>query len=98
MIQVKQQDEKRSEKSNSDNESKTHDITLSNDETLLDILEDLLADNIKAKQPIDLLARKSIGECTAESIVDNVPKTPKTRWKICFNKCIQSIPWRINRT
>ena len=39
-----------------DNESKTNGFTLSNDETLLDILEDLflLAYNTKAKQPIDL--------------------------------------------
>ena len=64
---------------NLDNESKTHDITLSNDQTSLDILEDLLADNTKAKQPIDLLARQSIGECTTESIVDNVPETPDQR-------------------
>ena len=78
MIQVKQS-EKLSETSNSDNESKTHDITLSNDETLLDILEDLLADNMKTKQPIDLLARQSVGECTTESIVDHVPKTPDQR-------------------
>ena len=35
--------------SNSDNESKTRDITLSNDKTLLEILEDLSTDNMKAK-------------------------------------------------
>ena len=42
---------------------------------MLDILEDFLADNTTAKQPIDLLARQSIGECTTESIADNVPET-----------------------
>ena len=79
MIQEKEQDEKLSETSNSDNESETHDITLSNDKTWLDILEDLLANNTKAKQPLDLLARQSIGESTIESIVDNVPETPDQR-------------------
>ena len=38
-----------------------------------------MADNTKAKQPIDLLARQSIGECTTESIVDYVPETPDQR-------------------
>ena len=61
MIQEKQQDEKLSEISNSNNESKTHDIYLSNDDTLLDVLEDLLADNTKGKQPTHLLSRQSIG-------------------------------------
>lgn len=42
------------------NPKQTHDVTLSNDKTLLDILEDFLADNTKAKQLIGLLARQSI--------------------------------------
>ena len=79
MIQEKQKDEKLREKSNSENEPKAHGITLSNDGSLLDILEDLLADNTKVKQPIDLLARQSIGECTTERIVDNAPKAPDQR-------------------
>ena len=46
------------------------DITLSNDESVLDILEDILVNNTKSKQPMDFLVRQSIGECTTESIVD----------------------------
>ena len=42
-------------------------------------MEDLLADNTKEKQPIDLLARQLVGESTTESIVDNVPETPDQR-------------------
>ena len=48
---------KRCKTSINDDQFKTHDITPSNDETLLDIL----ANNTKAKQPIDLLSTKSIG-------------------------------------
>ena len=42
--------------------SQFQNTTLSNDTTLLNILESLLADNTEAKQPIDLEARQSIGE------------------------------------
>ena len=46
---------------------------------LLDILEDPFADNTKAKQPIDLLARQSIQESTDENIAENVPETTDQR-------------------
>ena len=66
MTQKKQQNKKLSETSISYNQ-----IT-SNDKTFLDIL----ADDVKAKQPIDLLVRQSIGETTTESIVELIPETP----------------------
>lgn len=81
--------------SNSDNESKTRDITLSNDKTLLDILEDFLADNTKAKQLIGLLARQSIWENATENIDDNAPKN---QMENLFQRCIRFIPSTINRT
>ena len=43
------------------------------------ILEDLLVDNTKGKQSIDLLVRQSIRECTNESTVDNIPDRPDQR-------------------
>ena len=80
MIQEQQQDEKLSETSNNNNESKTHDITLNNDKTLLlDISEDLFVENTKVKQSIELFARQSIEESIDESIVDNVSETPDQR-------------------
>ena len=66
MTQKKQQNKKLSETSISYNQ------IASNDKTFLDIL----ADDAKAKQPIDLLVRQSIEETTTESIVEHIPETP----------------------
>lgn len=66
MTQKKQQNKKLSETSISYNQ------IASNDKTFLDIL----ADDAKAKQPIDLLVRRSIEETTTESIVEHIPETP----------------------
>ena len=62
--------------------SQSQNTTLSNDTTLLNILETLLADNTEAKQPIDLEARESIGESSNNNSPENNADTPKAReWK-----------------
>ena len=54
-------------------------MTLSNDTTLLNILESLLADNTEAKQPIDLEARQSIGESSNKNYPENNAETPNNK-------------------
>ena len=59
--------------------SQFQNTTLSNDTTLLNILESLLADNTAAKQPIDLEARQSIGESSNNNSPENNAETPNSK-------------------
>ena len=59
--------------------SQFQNTTLSNDTTLLHILESLLADNTEAKQPIDLEARQSIGESSNNNYPENNAETPNNK-------------------
>ena len=59
--------------------SQFQNTTLSNDTTLLNILEIVLADNTEAKQPIDLETRKSIGESSNNNSPENNADAPNSK-------------------
>ena len=59
--------------------SQFQNTTLSNDTTLLNILEIVLADNTEAKQPIDLETRKSIGESSNNNSLENNADAPNSK-------------------
>ena len=53
--------------------------TLSNDTTLLNTLESLLADNTEAKQPIDLEPQQLIGESSNNNFPENKTETQNSK-------------------
>ena len=62
--------EDQEELSEHENASSTQNTTLNN-KTLLNILEDLLADNIEPQQPIDLQFRQSLVESSNSHLKSN---------------------------
>ena len=63
--------EDQEELSEHENASSTQNTTLNNEKTLLNIPEDLLADNIEPQQPIDLQFRQSLVESSNSHLKSN---------------------------
>ena len=57
----------------------TQNTSLSNDETLLNILEGLLADNLEPQQPFDLQFRQSLGKSSDSQRKSNSSGNQKER-------------------
>ena len=62
-----------------ENAPSTQNTSLSNDKTLLNVLEGLLADNIEPQQPIDLQFRQSLGESSNSQLKSNTNGNKKER-------------------